>query len=141
MKHAELCAIAHNFADALSCGNGFVIGYYPADIYGEARRAFEGYLIVDFLAGMISGGPPSANLAAAILAYRDAFPRFCQKHGASVDDFREITVRYSAGVLKNQFTVTVEDTRGRRSSVEYDGLSGKRIKDLDRHNEVRPKIG
>ena len=139
MKHEELRSIAHNIADSLACGLGFVIGYYPTDIFGEVSKSAEGYMTVDFLTGEISGGRPSASLANSIALYRDAFPGFCEKHGASVADFREITVRYARGISNNLFTVTIEDARGRRSSTEYAGVPGRRIKILDELGRVRRK--
>ncbi|MCA1368872.1 hypothetical protein I6F15_15900 [Bradyrhizobium sp. BRP14] len=38
MKHPELQAIAHNFADSLASGQGFLVGYYPSDIFAEAAQ-------------------------------------------------------------------------------------------------------
>ncbi|MGF1593995.1 MAG: hypothetical protein ACFCUW_11980 [Kiloniellaceae bacterium] len=139
MKHDELRSIAHNFAESLACGLGLVIGYCPTDIFGEARKASGGYLAVDFLTGQISGGQATASLAKAITRYRDALPGFCEKHGASVSDFRELTVRYVPGVLHNRFIVAIEDTRGRRSSTEYAGMPGQRVKVLDERGRLRPK--
>ncbi|HVI92163.1 MAG TPA: hypothetical protein VM659_27985 [Dongiaceae bacterium] len=139
MKHDVLHAIVHNFADSLASGLGFVIGYYESDVFGEARRTGQGSLTVDFLSGRISGGNPEDSLVKAIMGYHDAFPDFCQKHGASVADFREATVRYTSDVLGNRFAVTIEDARGRRSSIEYVGVPGRRPKVLDDLNRVRPK--
>jgi len=140
MKHDELRSIAHNFADSLACGLGFVIGYYPTDIFGEAGSSQEGQITVDFLTGTISGGQPSASLAEAISHYREALPAFCEKHGALASDFREFAVRYSAGMLTNRFVVTIRDARGRFSSTEYAGVYGQRVKVLDHLGRPRPKI-
>jgi hypothetical protein len=140
MKHAKLRSVAHNFADSLACGHGFVIGYCPTDIFGEAGSFPEGYLTVDFLAGTILEGQPSTGLAQAMLRYRKAFPAFCEKHGALISDFRELTVRYSGDRLGRTFVVTVEDARGRRSSSEYGGIYGKGVKVLDRLGRPRPKV-
>lgn len=139
MKHDELRAIAHNYAESLASGLGFVVGYCPTNIYGEARKTPEGYMTVDFLRGRITGGQPSKNLTGAIVRYRDALPGFCEKHGASTTDFREFTVRYVPKLLDNRFIVTIEDAQGRRSSTEYAGLPGKRVKTLDDLGRPRPK--
>lgn len=141
MKHDELRAVAHNYAESLACGLGLVLGYCPTNIFGEARKAPEGYLNVDFLAGTISGGNPSADLKQAITRYRDAFPRFCEKHGAFLSDFREFTARFAPDYRANRFLVTIEDARGRRSTIEYAGMPGQRLKVLDEHGRLRPKVG
>jgi hypothetical protein len=96
-------------------------------------------MTVNFLTGQIPGGRPSASLAEAISLYQDALPRFCERHGASISDFRELTVRYFPGVLDNRFIVTIEDTPGRRSSTDYGGGPGQRVKVLDDLGRLRPK--
>ena len=90
MKHATLRSIAHNIADSLGSGVGLMIGVYEIDIYGEAAAAPSGWIVVDFLAGQVVEGTPSEHLKKAVGMYRDALPRLCAKHGASVSDFREL---------------------------------------------------
>lgn len=141
MQHRELGALAHNCAESLASGLGLVLGHCETDIFGEARKAPEGHLTVDFLAGTISGGNPSAGLQQAITRYRGAFPEFYEKHGASLSDFRTFTVRFAPDYLHNRFILTVEDARGHRSTLEYAGMPGQRLKVLDEHGRLRPKVG
>lgn len=111
------------------------------DIYGEASASAEGYITVDFLTGEISGGPASENLSRAIEQYREALPGFCEKHGASLAAFHELTVRFSGGPLGRRFQVAVKDEFGRRSTTEYGGAPGQRVKVLDGLGRLRPKVG
>ncbi|MCV9965849.1 hypothetical protein OIU34_28670 [Pararhizobium sp. BT-229] len=140
MKHSELCAVAHNLADSLASGRGFLVGYFPTEIFAEAAQSSEGHITVDFLTGQITGGQPSDSLRKAIALYINAVPAFFKKHGASISDVREVIVRYHAQLLGNRFTVTVVDARGRRSSAEYGGVPGKRLKAIDELGRLRPKI-
>ncbi|MEQ1949845.1 hypothetical protein [Mesorhizobium sp. CN2-181] len=139
MRHAELCSIAHNFADSLACGLGLVIGHYPTDVFREAGNSSNGHITVDFLTGTILEGRPSTGLAQAIALYSEALPAFCEKHGASISDFRELAVRYSGGQPDRRFVVTVVDGQGRRSSSEYGG-HGERLMVLDPLGRRRPKV-
>lgn len=146
MKHDVLHAIAHNFADSLASGNCFVIGLCHVDIFGEARRSRDGFMTVNFLSGEVSGGKPSAELTRALMLFKAEFPGFCAKHGASVSDFREVTVRYmptlfEKSILDNCFSVTIEDAAGRRSSIDYIGVPGRRLKGLDDRGRIRRKPG
>jgi hypothetical protein len=140
MKHDQLRSIAHNIADSLASGSGLMIGYFPTDVFAEAGNAPEGHLIVDFLTGEIWGARPTPRLAEAVALYRDVLPCLCAKHGAFIAEFRELTARYSRGVLYSRFIVTIEDTRGRRSSAEYDGCGGRRLKVLDHLGRVRATL-
>jgi hypothetical protein len=144
MKHDELRSIAHNVADSLASGIGLLVGLYEMDVFGEAGRSQEGFIIVDFLTGTVSGGQPSQSLEEAVVRYRDALPKLCQKHATSIDAFRELTVRYSAGrsaedISGRRFVVTIEDQTGHRTSTEYGGLPGQRVKILDHLGRLRPK--
>lgn len=146
MKHDELRSIAHNLADSFASGIGLLVGLYETDVFGEAGRSPSGLISIDFLTGTISGCQPSQSLAEAVARYREALPELCQKHETSVDAFRELTVRYSAGrsaedISGRRFVVTIEDQTGRRSSTEYGGLPGQRLKILDSLGRLRPKGG
>jgi hypothetical protein len=139
MKFGELTSIAHNIADSFACGNGFLIGLYYMDVFDEATKSPEGYILVDFIAGTSSGAQPSASLAKGIALYAQALDELCQKHGATADAFRELTVRYSLDVRGRRFVVTVEDRNGRRSTDEYLGWAGKRPMEVDDRGRVRRK--
>ncbi len=139
MKHSELCAIAHNIADSLASGQGFLIGYFPTEIFAEVAQSAESHISVDFLTGQITGGKPSDSLSKAIALYVEATPAFFEKHGASISDVREVIARYHVKHLENRFSVIVEDARGRRSSAEYGGMPGQRLKTIDELGRIRPK--
>jgi hypothetical protein len=67
MKFDQLRAIGHNIADSLAGGMGLLIGVYRTDIFDEAGRSPEGFIIVDFLTGTATGASPSPSLARALL--------------------------------------------------------------------------
>lgn len=140
MKHRRLHAIAHNYSDSLASGKGFVVGYYGTAVFADAAANVDGKLTVDFINGTIDATYVSANLLGAIVAYRAAFPDFCLKHDAEVDDFGEFRTEFFAGFGGNCFTVTIADRRGKRSSIKYKGIPGRRIKMLDPHGRVRPNV-
>jgi hypothetical protein len=51
-KQAPLrLAIGHNIADSLGSGVGLPIGVYFTDVFGEASRLPEGFIVIDFLTG------------------------------------------------------------------------------------------
>jgi hypothetical protein len=139
MKHAELRAIAHNVADSFASGVGLMIGYYEMDVFGEAGRSPGGAIIVDFLHGTVLEGEASPSLRKAVGLYRDALAALCTNAGGSIEDFRELKVRFWASYTKARFTITVEDSAGRRSTTEYGGLPGQRVKVLDQLGRLRPK--
>jgi hypothetical protein len=139
MKFAELKSIGHNIADSLGSGIGIMIGFYETDIYGEAARSADRYVLIDFLNGKSSGAPISQNLAKAISLYSQSLRELCKRHGTSVGAFAELTVRYTADAHGRRFFVTVVDRSGRRSTDEYQGRPGKRAKELDALGRIRPK--
>lgn len=139
MEHAELRAIVHNVADSLGSGIGLMIGHYETDVYGEALRSPEGAITVDFLKGTVIEGEPSASLAASVALYRDALASLCFKAGGSLADFAEAKTRFYSDALDRRFTVTVESQDGRRSTTDYAGVPGKRVKILDALGRLRPK--
>ena len=137
---AILKGIAHNLADSVASGIGLMIGVYQMDIFGEASRAPEGYIEVDFLTGTTSGGQASPSLARALQIYsHEALPRLCASHEAAIADFRRLNVRFWQGPIMGRFQVTVEDQQGRVAVAEYDGSPGQRVKVLDDRGRVRPK--
>jgi hypothetical protein len=118
---------------------GLMIGHYEMDVYGEGQRSPKGAITVDFLQGTVIEGEPSASLAAAVALYRDALERLCSKAGGSVTEFAEAKARFCSDALSQRFTVTVESQDGRRSTTEYAGTPGKRVKKLDALGRLRPK--
>ena len=139
MKHAELRAIVHNGADSLGSGIGLMVGHYETDIYGEAHRSPTGGITVDFLEGTVIEGDPSASLAESVSLYRDALANRCLKAGGSIDDFVEAKARFWPDMLGGRFSVTVAGKDGRRSTTDYAGTPGQRVKILDVLGRLRPK--
>jgi hypothetical protein len=137
MKHDVLRSVAHNLADSFACGNGFLIGYYPIDVFGEASRSPSGLITVDFLQGTVAGAP--SGLEEAVRLYRDALPDLCVKQGVSVSDFSELLVQFSKTSTERRFTVTVVDRNGRQSVTKYCGLESRRLKAIDKAGRQRPK--
>jgi len=76
MKHSELCAIAHNIADSLASGQGFLIGYFPTEIFAEVAQSAEGHISVDFLTGQITGGHLQIAFAKQLFSMSRQLPRF-----------------------------------------------------------------
>jgi len=139
MKHAELRAIVHNLADSLGSGIGLMIGHYEMDVYGEAQRSPGGAITVDFLQGTVIEGEPSTSLTGSVALYRDAFASLCSKAGVSVAEFAEAKARFWTDALNRRFTVTVTGQDGRRSTTEYAGTPGQRVKVIDALGRLRPK--
>ena len=141
MKHDVLRSIAHNIADSLACGNGFLIGLYShSNVYEEASQSESGFVTVDFLNGVVTEGSASERLLEVVRLYRDALDKLCKKHGYSRSDFASLIVRYSTNRLGHpQFTVSVKDRHGRQSNTEYGGLDAQRTKMIDSSGRLRPK--
>ncbi|WP_430423929.1 hypothetical protein [Phenylobacterium sp.] len=137
MKHAVLASIAHNIADSLASGIGMMIGMYEMDVFGEAAASPNGYIEVDFLTGAATGAKPSAYLAQAIRLYAEALPDLCERQGAHVSDFQQLTARYAGKSTLRGFVVTVTDRRGRTSRASYVGTPGQRAKVLDPLGRIR----
>ena len=137
MKHAELRSIVHNVADSLSSGIGLLIGVYEMDVFGEASRSVDGAMTVDFLRGSVEG-QASKSLVDAIQLYREALAKLCADAGGSISELREAKVRFWSDHLDHRFAVTIEDCAGRRSTTEYAGIPGKRVKVMDQLGRLRP---
>jgi len=136
VKFRQLESIAHNIADSLGSGIGMLVGYYEMDVFGEASRSPEGYILVDFLTGASSGGVPSPYLGKAIASYQKGLADLCEKRGTTPAAFQELTARYSG---RRHIVVTVMDGAGRSSSREFVGTPARRPRVLDQQGRVRPK--
>ena len=139
MKHNVLRSVAHNIADSLAGGNGFLIGLYETDIYGEASRSPSGYITVDFVQGRVVEGSVSRGLEEAVRLYRIALRELCGKQGVLASDFSELVVRFFGSPSERRFTVTVVDQDGRQSIGEYGGLDSQRTKMVDDAGHLRTK--
>lgn len=143
MRHKILHSIAHNFAQSIASGHGGVVGRISsdADVFVDAAANENSEVIIDFLAGRIMADYCSDGLRGAITTYQRAFPDFCTKNGAKASDYRTFRVRFiSPHALGKRYIVTVEDSAGRRSSREYEGIRGRRVMLLDDRGRFRPKI-
>lgn len=138
MKHSQLHAVAHNFTDSLACGHGFVVGHCETHVFADAACNPDGCLVVDFLTGQLDEGSGSGQLLHALSLFQNGFENFCQKHGASKSDFTEFKTRFEAGRGGNMYTVTITDGCGRRSSIDYKGIPGQRIKTLGDQGRITP---
>ncbi|WP_132568117.1 hypothetical protein [Rhizobium sullae] len=139
MKHGELRSIVHNVADSLASGVGLLIGVYEMDVFREASCSPGRVITVDFLRGEVIEGEVSSSLAGAVARYRAALDQLCRNSGGSVDALREARVRYWSDHITPLFSVTIEDSAGRRSTTEYAGIPGKRVKAMDELGRLRPK--
>jgi hypothetical protein len=137
VKHAVLASIAHNVADSFASGVGLLIGYCEMDVFGEAERSAEGYMVVNFLTGRTSGATPSESLSHAVRLYAEALPDLCERHGAHVSDFQALTARYGSQGLQHELIVTTKDRRGRETHSRYVGVPGKRPRFLDPLGRIR----
>jgi len=138
MKHDVLRSVGHNVAASLASGDGQLIGMYEIDVFGDARRSCSS-ITVDFLNGAVTEGNPSAYLSRAVRLYRQALPALCERHGASIADFRSMTARYSITTTAAYFVLAITDSNGRKSRAEYAGFDGQRVKEIDSEGRLRPK--
>ena len=129
MKIGVLRSIAHNVADSVGSGIGLLIGVYEMDVFGEAKKSPGGVIGVDFLNGEAAQGKVSRGMKRAIAKYRDVLPMLCNKHGASIDDFKKLTAHYSPA--NRRIVVTIQDRIGRCFVDEYVGTPARRIKVVD----------
>jgi len=128
-------------ADSLASGIGILIGVYATDIFGEARRSLGGAITIDFLAAKATEGRISRSMAAAIAKYREALPGLCKKQGASIDDFKTLTARYSGELLNRRIIVTIRDRIGRCYVDEYIRAPARHVKVTDRLGRIRTLRG
>jgi hypothetical protein len=141
MKIGTLRAIAHNIADSLGSGCGLLIGVYDMNVYGEARKSASGVIAIDFSAAKATQGKVSRPLASAIAKYRATLSELCAKHGASIEDFKTLTARYSGDAFNRRIVVTIRNHIGRCYVDEYIGMPARHIKVTDHLGRVRTKRG
>ena len=141
MKIGILRAIAHNIVDSLGSGCGLLIGVYDMNVYGEANKSPGKVIAIDFLAAKAIEGRVSRTLVTAIKKYREVLPNLCAKHGASIEDFKTLTARYSADAFNRRIVVTVRDRVGRCYVDEYVGIPARHIKVTDHLGRIRTKRG
>jgi hypothetical protein len=125
MRFGTLRSIAHNLGDSISTGLGLPIGFYGYDIFDEARNSSQGFIEIDFINGVMQGAMPSPVLSDALLQYARWFQVLAAKHGATIDDFTQLTLRFAdADAYGRHFVATIADQRGRSDSTVYDGMGG-----------------
>jgi len=127
MKFGTLKSLGHNVADSVASGIGLMIGVYEMNVFTDATSSKDGFVKVDFLRGKALGTEISTSMQRAIQLYREALPRLCEKHGIRLEEISELEAKFGVDpVYGPHFTVTVENTSGRRSSDQYIGVPGKR---------------
>jgi hypothetical protein len=141
MKIGTLRAIGHNIADSLGSGCCLLVGVYEMNVFGEASRSPNGVIDIDFLAGKATRGTASRALKAAIAKYREVLPAFCAKHGASMEDIKTLSARYSMDVPTGRIVVTVQDRADRCWVDEYRGTPARHVKVVDKQGRIRTKRG
>lgn len=125
MRFGTLRSIAHNLGDSIASGLGLPIGLYGYDIFAEARASVEGYVEIDFLRGQMAGAMPSNIMSEAILRYLDWLSTLAAKHGGSVSDFADLTIRFAdASPYGPHFVVTIANHKGRQDTAVYHGHGG-----------------
>lgn len=133
MRISKLKSVGHNIADSLASGIGMLIGVYAMNIFNEASSGSEGFIEVDFLSGKVEGSPVSASLSRAINLYKDALPDLCAKHGLEVFEIKALNARFGTDpVYGPHFAVTVECNDGKRSTDQYVGTPGRRLRTVRR---------
>jgi hypothetical protein len=129
MKIGNLKSVGHNIADSLASGIGLMIGVYEMNVFAEAAGEDEGFVVVDFLAGLTSGKTVSTSFRKAVVLYTEALPDLCLKHSVDPKEFRRLEVRYGTDpVYGPHFTVNVESRTGKRSTDQYVGIPGRRLR-------------
>jgi hypothetical protein len=141
MKHRELRAIAHNMADSIASGCSLLMGGYDFDVFADAARSEGGAVAINFLNGEVVEGQASQELRDTLTRAPEAVAKLCAGCGASPEAFRELTARFWSDHVGPRFAVTVEDSAGRRSTIEYEGRPGRRVDILDPLGRRRPKPG
>jgi len=64
-----------------------------------------------------------------------------RQHGASIEAFKALNARYSAGVSNRRIVVTVRDRMGRCYVDQYIGIPARHIKVTDHLGRIRTKRG
>jgi hypothetical protein len=143
MKFNVLRSVGHNTAHSLASGCGFLFGVDGMDVFEEAARSADGFIAVDFLTGTCIGAKPSPTLAHAVVLYRELLAILCVRQKISPSAFKTLTARYwtnYAGVhVGSRFLVTIEDDQGRQAVDEYLGMTGSRVRIVDRLGRLRRK--
>lgn len=130
MRFSALKSVGHNIAHSLASGIGEPIGIWFTKVFDEASAAPQGYVEVDFVGGTTSGSPCSLSLREAVALYSEkVLPDLCSKHGVDPNEVRAIRARFEVtGRVGPQFTVTVENSSGKRSVNRYIGFGGDRAR-------------
>ncbi|WP_425102258.1 hypothetical protein [Tropicibacter sp. S64] len=150
MKHGKLHSVAHNYAASLSGGLSFVVPHQVihSAVYAEAAATADGFIVVDFLSGRVTGACDGSELENIIPLFRAAFPAFCARHGVDHAAYRSCLVRFVAGPGGNicvagpggnSYVITVEDRCGVRTAREYLAAQGRRSMEMDALGRMRPK--
>lgn len=127
MKFDDLCSIGHNIADSLGSGASSLFNFWTDYVYAEALQSPEHQLEVDFLEGQVTSGKGSDELRQVVALSPQVLADLCRRHGYTPESYRRLSACYLASAYGRQFSVTVEDERGRSRTSHYDGITGKRL--------------
>jgi hypothetical protein len=131
MNLGKLKSLGHNIADSFASGIGLLIGVYEMNVFAEAENAKEGYINVDFLNATATGSVTSASLNRAIKLYRDVLPSLCAKHGVNLTEIKTLEARFGTDQAYGpHYTVTVESVDGKRSTDQYVGVPGRKLRHI-----------
>ncbi len=151
MRFAVLRSIGHNVAGSLASGYGGGLihssGLGIWDLQAEISRSPGGFIEVDFLLGTLLAGKRSSTLDRLIPAYAAALPGLCERHRASLSEFRRLTARFDLHgptplhPWAESYAVTVEDQRGSHAVDHYIGRPGRRLRVRDHLGRIRRENG
>ncbi|MGA0615863.1 hypothetical protein [Paracoccus sp. KR1-242] len=137
MKHGQLRSVAHNLADSLASGVSLITGFCDLHVYEDAMRSEGGVLTIDLLNGQVITGTPSPDLAAAVLRIPEEFDRLSRGKCLSRGECRSALAHFHANQVMHGFTLVVEDSSGRVTETDFQGVPARRVSELDHLGRVR----
>ncbi|HWK14401.1 MAG TPA: hypothetical protein VNS02_08405 [Rhizobiaceae bacterium] len=114
-------------------------GFYGLSIYEDAMRSDGGILTVDLLNGRVIKGIPSSGLASAILRIPAEFDRLCRAKGLGRNDCKSALAHFYTSQTAQGFTLVVEDSLGKVTEADYEGIPARRVVELDHLGRARRK--
>lgn len=127
MKFDVLCSVAHNLADSLGSGASLLFNFWDNHVYRDALQSPGREMEIDLLDGKVVTGNSSNALQLVVSHSPRVLASLCDAQGVDPAAFRKLAARFVVTDYGRQFTVTVEDQRGRSRSTSYDGSSGKKL--------------
>jgi len=137
MNHGQLRSVAHSIADSLASGVSLITGFYDLHIYEDAMRSEGGVLTVDLLNGRVVKGTPSTDVTSAVLHIPKEFDRLCAAKGLARSDCRRALAHFRTTPISQEFTLVVEDSSGRTTETDFQGVPARRVMELDHLGRLR----